>query len=90
MSNIKIRYYVESYIDAPRQWDIFKELADIHIDNHTYSILYNPIEDIIFIREYFIQPGQKKYDVGTILVSIESDELHEQIVQIAKKEGILK
>jgi hypothetical protein len=86
---IKLRYTIVSYIDDPKPWDFFKILGEIYIDDRCFFVVLDTIQNTAIIREFF-KIKETKFENGNLLAAIEDDFLHEQLLSIAKKEGIVR
>lgn len=89
---IRLRYTVINRVEEPMEWEHFLVVGEIRIDDKIYWVVFDPTQSEMFIREMIPAAGMEHGGLkkGNILASIDSDELWNELVAIAKKEGIIK
>lgn len=74
------------------EWEHFLIVGEILIEDKIYWVVFDPTQSEMFIREMIPAAGMEHGGLkeGNLLASIDDDVLWNELVAIAKKEGIIK
>lgn len=85
-----MKYKVFNYLGEDRAWEHFLILGEIQIKDKRYFLVHDTIQKENFIRELFAASNKNDGLVkGNILASIADEQIWNQVLQIARKEGLI-